>query len=107
VKASTATDEPWTVTATVTVTDSVTLQGDSPPLTSASGPVETPDSPDWTSTYEFYEVTLPTFDTMTTPITFAPAVPTPTCLVDPSDPSAEFVSACPGLRGTHDALTTS
>ncbi|KAK3934181.1 hypothetical protein QBC46DRAFT_462771 [Diplogelasinospora grovesii] len=90
VKASTVTDEPWAVTATITVTDSVTLQGDSLPLTSASGPVETPDSPDWTSTYEFYEVTLPTFDTMTTPITFAPAVPTPTCLVDPSDPSAEF-----------------
>lgn len=59
--------------------------------TNPAGPVETPDSPDWTSTYSYYEVALPTFDTMTTPVTFPPAEPTRPCVMDAADSSAEFV----------------
>jgi hypothetical protein len=91
-KATTVTEEPETVTEIVTATNLVTVQGDSPPVTAtdAAGPVETPDSPDWTTGYTYYEVALPTFDVMPEP-TFAPAEPTRPCVMDAADPSAEFV----------------
>jgi hypothetical protein len=79
-----------TVSSTVYVTSTVTI-ADSPPFT-PTAPVHVPEFNDWTSTYTYYEATLPTFALAVEP-TFSSPIPSPTpCFFDPTIPDNEFVS---------------
>ncbi|KAH6866202.1 hypothetical protein B0T10DRAFT_554126 [Thelonectria olida] len=86
---STYIEDADTLTSMATQTSWITVQGDSPPYTPTES-VAFPDGTSWTSDYTYYEVTLPTFASVPTAIEFPTASAEPECLVDPSDPLAEF-----------------
>ncbi|TPX12355.1 uncharacterized protein E0L32_007002 [Thyridium curvatum] len=84
---STETAEVETLTSTVYSTSTIVIS-DSPAYQPTKA-VHVPKFDDWTSTYTYDEVALPTFAAQSDP-TFSAPVPTSTCLFDPTVPGNEF-----------------